>query len=1111
MQHFFSNYHKQYPWHRTGMFAVLISIWLFLYQQYLIAAPLSVAILFIYLLVAKSINKKLALKRTLILKNLEVDSSDIIRNIVASDDNKQTEENQFNHLIAKLLEQYPRTSDIPFYFFIDSDSDSAGAGIDHLLQKSGLVSIVDPGIDSKLKVCQSNVDHYYFDWWFTSKGVMIDLSVLLDGRVSDEFNAGLVQIENLIKFVKQFGDNTIQGIIYSVNADTLNSENDYLLSCKLPQLETISQSISKNVAGTLDYNLLVQSSQDISGFNEFARVYSETGNFSPIGVQIQGNVDKGLMQFVDSLNAFVLLMLQKNNTQLRDLQSSGFVNNVDQLRPSILKITESVSKVSGQSQCKGVYFVDIGQAITSDLRDPNSQYVNSEAGQSTSAALRMMLSNVTQKLQRNSFASKLLGVVSLSLLLGGLSILSYMFINSYANIRSMDRIPTRSEVSESQQKEKNSSALIDKATRLIAYSVSKLVITPRKGPIPDSRPGGKKPGKAPKISQAKLTFSGEKLHHYLLGVVYNTIGEKSLLPVLEQSHSALAPFLESVKDMQIPFKYTNRGYLVVRLQLDKIIPAYLARSKKVRKDNGLKPLNGQVLRNNILALHINAHVNQWRRLLKVIKFKAVSSRQNAAKFLKVLVVKQEFSIYLKTLADHHLPSYNHPDVDKFKAYLENIESNYHHLKLMTALSGSILNSKKDKLSRKTLAEIKISSQNNSLQQSYLADFEKSVLSILMSGKVKEPTVVAANDGSKATTKKVVTTAVVTPTKIVDPKIAGTKAVDPKIVGTKAVGTKAVGTKAVGTKAVDPKIVGTKVVDPKIVGSKAVGTKAVDPKIAGTKAVDPKIVGTKAVDPNPSGPASIDPDTSQASQVAQSDEIRAKLVADWNNNIYKFCGRKISRRYPVNYNARSLVKIVDFNKYFGWRGQVQAFYKNKLKPYIVVNRRRAYRWNEAGKALKLGNRLLRHIEAVQTIRRLWYKRGYLALTVRLRPELLSSGAARFGMTIGKSYIEYETRDRKQYSAMQWTSRGTAWRAKYVFILRNQNQNHDHDQNHRNDTREGRFPNNKWFWVRLMNRTLRGRSGLVAVLDGRLKMLFHLERGEKIIRQFRVINRYRCFKL
>ncbi len=1038
MRHFFSNYHKQYPWHRTGMFAVLSSIGLFLYQQYVIAATMSVVVLFIYLFVAKSINKKIALKRTLILKNIEVDSSDIIRNIVASDDDKQPEENQFNHLIAKLLDQYPRTNDVPFYFFIDSDSDSTNAGIDHLLQKSGLVSIVDPGIDSKLKVCQSNVDHYYFDWWFTSKGVMIDLSVLLDGRVSDEFNAGLVQIENLIKFIKQFGDNSIQGIIYSVNADTLNSENDYLLSCKLPQLEIIAQSISKNVGSTLDYNLLVQSAQDISGFNEFARVYSETGNFSPIGVQLEDNVDNGLIQFVDSLNAFVLLMLQKNNKALRNLQRSGFVNNIDQLRPSILKITESVSKVPGQSTCKGIYFVDIGQSITSDLRDPNSQYINSEAGQSNSAALRMMLSNVTQTSQHHSATSKLLGFVSVSLLLSGLSILTYLFINSYANIRSMDRIPTNNEVAQSQQRAKNNSAFIDKATRLMAFSVAKRLVIPTRNSVIDG--GIRRP---PAIVQAKLIFEGEKLHQYLLGVVYNTIGKKSALPILEQSNRALAPFLDPAKKIEIPFKYTNRGYRVVRRQLEKIIPAYLARSKRARKAKGLPPLNGQSLRQNILALHISAHVMEWRGLLQDIKFKAVSTRQNAANFLKVLVVKQEFSIYLKTLADHHLPSYNHSDVNQFKAYLENIESNYSHLKLMKQLSESILSPKKDTLSRKTIARIKVSSQNNSLQQSYLANFQRSILVILKAGKVMGTTVVTANNST-------------TPSKV-------------------------------DTVSTPPKPAPTPVPVPNPVPT-------------------PNPVPIPAPNPVPNPVPAPNPVLgSTLPAIDQNKEIRAKLIAQWNNNIYNFCAKKISRRYPVNYNARSLVKIANFNQYFGWRGRVQNFYKNKLKQYLVVNRRSAYHWNEAGKELKLGNRLLRHIEAVQTVRRLWYKRGYIALAVRLRPELLSAGASRFGMTIGKSYIEYENRDRKRYSVMHWSSRGRAWQAKYVFILRN------HNHNNHNGTREGRFPENKWFWVRLMNRTLRGRSGLVAVLDGRFKMLFHLERGNRLMHKFKVINRYRCFKL
>ncbi len=1066
MFNYFRNYNIQNPWHKIGVLAMAVSVWLLIYKRPLIAAIISIATLLACFYAVKIFNTKLKNKENSILRGLEEDSSDIIRNIVTNSKDPLPDENQFSNLITRLLNQYSRTDNIPFYFFIDSDSSANQASIDNLLKKSGLVSIIDPGIDSHLEACQSNIDHYYFDWWFTSKGVIIDLSILLDGRDTEELNAGLVQIENLISFLKKFGANVVKGMIYTIRADSLKPEKQSILGSHVAQMTIIAQTISKNLHSPLDYNLLIQNAQEVEGFSDFSKYYSEAGHFSPIGTQFSDNdVEAGLVHFTDSLNAFMLLMLQKDSRQLCNSQgNSGLVHNINQLYPSILSIAKSLSDVQCKSECKGLYFIDAGDSVESGLGDPNSQYFGQQNGQSNSAVLRIMLSNMGKASGDTRTSSMPGAITSVVLLVSGLSILLYMFVDNYTKIKHMDNIPTVKQLTKYRELTNSNTSLIDKALSLIAYSVSsQLLAAPSStavGPAIANNNSGKSDTKDllsrnAVLSDTALTLNDQSLHLYLLRAVYSSVRQKPVLPVLQSTNKDLSPFLESPENLVIPYEFSQAGYSVIRKNIDLLISLYVKKSIKMRQEKGMNSLNIIRLREKIVALHINAHVNYWLNLFKNVTFKPVHTRNEAKRVLAVLASKQEFSIYLKILADHHLPSYNNSTVNQFKEYLEKMDNSYNHLEQIKRLAQNIVNPKLDKASRLILSKINVAGQHNPLQKSYLRKVEVSILAILENRKITGSGKGTSNAGTKVTGTQTTGT-------------TGTKSAGTQTGG--ATGTKVTGTQTGGA-----------------TDTKGNGTHATD-GVTGTKVTGTHKTGGKGTAGNFTPPTS-----NQSNSLAG----RKTIIAEWNKNIYQFCARNIRRRYPVAYSANATVKINYFKQYFGRSGKIQLFYKNKLKQYIIVSRG-PYRWNKAGKELKLGNRILRHIEAVQTIKRAWFRGGSLQLTVNVRPEFLSRNAVRFELTLGRSYIGYERRG-KQYKKLKWSPRGRGWVVHYAFL------------NGRDDLIEGRFPRNKWFWVRFMNRTLRGRNGLIDIQDRGYRMLFHLERTRAAVHQFKVINNYSCLKL
>jgi len=1011
-------------------------VWIIAYANYVIASLITVAVLAVYLLAAYSLNKKIKNQKARIIKSLEEDSSDIIRNIFSHGDQK-TEEGQFSNLITLLLEKYPRSEDVPFYFFIDSNNTSS-TDVENLLKKADLVSMVDPGLNSTMEPCQCNVDHYFFDWWFTSKGVIVDLSSLFDTRDSDRLNAGLVQIESLVKFVNQFGKHSIQGMLYSVGAEILVSQNEGLLASKLDQLKLVAQAISRNTDSRLDYNLLIQEAGLIEGFDEFLSCYTEAGHFSPVGIQLANNDSHaGLIEFANSLNSFMLFSLKNNKGNLCNAQRIGdFSGSVDLLRKPIEQITNALNSPQGQQECRGVYFVNDDQLAESTI---DSDTLND---QSKSIFLSAMLDNISRMSYLEPGRSKLSTAVSFSILVSGLSVLSYLFADSFTRIKSLKSIPTT-------QLSTSTIGFVGKVRSLIDFSVSaKLPAIVKKPSTSDSGNPGKPPERG-KLNNRKLTLVGVPLQEYLLKTIYKSAHQGPSFSIVDNSSRKLDVYLQTLKKLYIPFKYTHAGYSEFKRMLETVLAQYVKMSNKVRVARGMKEIDIDSLRKALESRHINNHVTAWMETIGKIKFKNLASRQDAANLLKLLANRQEFSISIKISADHHLPSYNSDSVKKFKAYLDKIDVGFDHSSMASEIARNITHAKFDTTSVAKLRKMTQTSKNNPLQHKYLSDVENSILVLLKRTKIASAdSIVNKPDQQK-----------------------------PGQVNT------------------DQQNRGQGKQD-----QQKPGQADTDQQNTGQGKSDQGSAGQGKPDQQKPGQANSDQENSDQGAPNSnqgSNTIAKELRSEWNKSVYSYCTSRIRGRYPVNYNARSTIQIKQFRQYFNLNGRVDKFFKKRLKPY-VVSTRRGYRWNQQGKDLKLGNGVLRHIEAVQTIKREWFRRGNLHLTFNLKPERLSHKAKSFELIMGGSVISYNHRG-KRYQPMTWSpTRGIF--ARYVFI------------NFNGDPLEGTLPRKTWFWVRWMDRTLRSRFGLVELrYDRDYVMMFHLERTRSVVRKFRLINRFRCIRL
>ena len=152
--------------------------------------------------------------------------------------------------------------------------------------------------------------------------------------------------------------------------------------------------------------------------------------------------------------------------------------------------------------------------------------------------------------------------------------------------------------------------------------------------------------------------------------------------------------------------------------------------------------------------------------------------------------------------------------------------------------------------------------------------------------------------------------------------------------------------------------------------------------------------------------------------------RSQIAAEWQSTVLPWCRRALDNRYPFVRGASSDVGMDDFARMFAPGGLIDAFFANRLRPFVDTTRE-PWRWQPSAADLGIPASVLPAFQHAAMIRDAFFPDGGRVPSLRfeLRPTYLGPGVEQVDLDVDGQRLTF-ARTATLAQGLQWPKPGGA---------------------------------------------------------------------------------------
>ncbi|WP_052710482.1 type VI secretion system membrane subunit TssM [Azospirillum thiophilum] len=159
--------------------------------------------------------------------------------------------------------------------------------------------------------------------------------------------------------------------------------------------------------------------------------------------------------------------------------------------------------------------------------------------------------------------------------------------------------------------------------------------------------------------------------------------------------------------------------------------------------------------------------------------------------------------------------------------------------------------------------------------------------------------------------------------------------------------------------------------------------------------------------------------------------RSQIAAEWQSTVLPWCRRALDNRYPFVRGASSDVGMDDFARMFAPGGLIDAFFANRLRPFVDTTRE-PWRWQPSAADLGIPASVLPAFQHAAMIRDAFFPDGGRVPSLRfeLRPTYLGPGVEQVDLDVDGQRLTF-ARTATLAQGLQWPKPGGAGDLRVTF--------------------------------------------------------------------------------
>ncbi|WP_455209687.1 type VI secretion system membrane subunit TssM [Kaarinaea lacus] len=234
------------------------------------------------------------------------------------------------------------------------------------------------------------------------------------------------------------------------------------------------------------------------------------------------------------------------------------------------------------------------------------------------------------------------------------------------------------------------------------------------------------------------------------------------------------------------------------------------------------------------------------------------------------------------------------------------------------------------------------------------------------------------------------------------------------------------------------------------------------------------------------------------------EAHGHINSIWQSDIVPSFDRALKNRYPLRRTSSDEITLTDFANFFGPGGELEVFFNNYLKPFVIVKRRGWQLRSFEGRSIGISRESLNAFENAAVIKNTFFPGGETApmVTFSLRPQYLDANITSFHLEIDGQKLTYRHGPMRSTN-LQWPGPDGSSRVRMTFEASS--------GSHISRTKEG-----PWGLFRLLDTS----EVVKTSLSDRYKVTFEISghkaqyelRADSVVNPFRLsaLERFNCPK-
>jgi type VI secretion system protein ImpL len=234
------------------------------------------------------------------------------------------------------------------------------------------------------------------------------------------------------------------------------------------------------------------------------------------------------------------------------------------------------------------------------------------------------------------------------------------------------------------------------------------------------------------------------------------------------------------------------------------------------------------------------------------------------------------------------------------------------------------------------------------------------------------------------------------------------------------------------------------------------------------------------------------------------QAHGHITSIWQSDIVPSFDRALKNRYPLRRTSSDEITLTDFSNFFGPGGDLDVFYNNYLKPFVVVNRRGWSPRSFEGRTIGISRETLNAFENAAAIRNTFFPGGATSpiVTFSLKPQYLDANITSFHLEIDGQKLTYRHGPMRSTN-LQWPGPDGSSNVRMTFEASS--------GSHISRTKEG-----PWGFFRLLDES----EVVKTSLSDRYKVMFEISghkaqyelRADSVVNPFRLsaLERFNCPK-